>query len=60
MGTARWLHGGKNPFSQTPGAVLADGKDVSVTTQFGTTVMPAMVTGGEACADRAHCWEAYK
>lgn len=60
MGTAQWFHGDKKPFSQKTGTVLSDGRGVSVTTRLSSMVVPAMVTGGEACADRACCWEAYK
>lgn len=60
MGTGQQFHGGKTPFSHKTGTVLADGRGVSVMTRLGSTVVPAMVRGGEACADRAHCWEAYK
>lgn len=61
-GTAPGSQGGKKPFSQRTGMVLADGRGVSFTTRLGSTAVPVMLTGGggEACADRAHCWEAYK
>jgi len=60
MGTAQWFQGGKKPFFQQTGTVLAAGTGVLSTTQLGLMVVPPMVTGGEACADRAHCREAYK
>lgn len=60
MGTAQRFQVGKKPFFQKTGMVLPDGRGVLPTTQLGSTVVTAIVTGGEACADRAHCWEAYK
>lgn len=60
MAKGRLFQGGKEPFFQRTGVVLPDGGDISPTTWLGSLVVPAMVTGGEACADRAHCWEAYK
>lgn len=60
VGIVQWFNGSKKPFSQKTGTVLPDGMGVSVTTWLGSAVVHAMVAGGEACADRAHCWEAYK